>query len=528
MSTLTALDETVAVGDTGHASKHSDLATRVNLIAALLGYDVTAAAATTTLLSALVSGDLLARLVLRADGTIAMGGAPLTVSTVAGTTTVTVTTTANHGYGTGDVVTISGVAGLVGANGTWTITRTGATTFTLDGAVGSGTYTSGGTVQRLLGTSGSANEGVWNLAVPEGENTRYGLVVRLNSSSSKAGFKVVDHQAADIFFVNPTGGAALTSADTNDVLATATGTGTSQRKFAASTAGRVRLGAGDPGGGVEVLALGNAATEPSANPDGTHSVEGSGSTYTTTAGAVVWARGGRLRVRTSAGHEDELATPLHRRVMSIAAQGGVTYIYPDGLDNPTVATTNITAAADDTANGPGVSWTTTAASGVDAGLITASLGVVQSRWAPQFYAKITTDASAITSTRLAVGLVSADVAANAGPASTGAWATAHAAIARYDTGVDGTAFWRFVTGDGTTATVTTTTVAIAVNTLYEILIEGNSAGTSYRCWINGTLAATHTTNLPGTSQGMGITARLRTLAASARALRLSRIIVTSR
>lgn len=524
MSTLQALDETVAVGDTGHASKHSDLATRINLVAGLLGYDVTAASASTTLLSALVSGDLQARLVLRADGTIAMGGAPATISTVSGTTTVTVTTSASHGYGTGDIVVIAGVAGLVGANGTWTITRTGATTFTLDGAVASGTYTSGGTVQRLLGTSGSANEGVWNLVVPAGEDTRYGLVVRGNTSSLKALLKVVDHQNADIFAVQPTGGAGLFSADPNDVIWASTGTGTSQRKFAASSAGGVRVAAGDPGGSVETLAIGNATTQPSSSPDGTHLAEGS---YTTAAGTVIWARSGRPRALTSSGHEDELLAQVHRRSMHVAAPGGGTTLVTTGTAAPTVATTNITAAADDTATGPKTSYTTTAASGVDAGVISA-FGIVQRAWVPYMYTRISTDASTITSTRLAVGLVSAEIAADAGPAATGAYAVAAGAWFRYDTGVDGTAFWRTVTSDGTTATVTTTTSAITANNSYELIIEVNGAGTSIRFWVAGSLVATHTANLPGSSTALGYTARLRTLAAAARALRFSRITITEK
>jgi hypothetical protein len=518
---LSALDDSVASGDQSHAQKHSDLAYYVKRISALMDVDTVAAATTTMLLSSMLSGDLLARFAVRADGTIAMGGAPLVVSTVAGTTTVTVTTTASHGYGTADVVTIVGVAGFVGANGTFTITRTGATTFTLDGVTGSGTYTSGGTVQRLLGTSGSANEGVWNLVVPAGENTRYGLVVRLNTTSLKAGFKVVDSDAADIFVVLPAGGAGLISADATDILFCSFDT--TGRSFAANTRGGVRMGmGGDPAGGVEVLAIGDATTAPNSNPDGTHTAE---SGFVTTAGAVVWGpvgSGGRLLVRTRAGHEDELIAPVHRRQMTVAAPGGGTTLVTDGTAAPTVATTNITPADDPTAAGPGVSYTTTAAADVDAGIISA-FGPVQTRWGPLFYTRITTDASAITSTRLWAGLTSAELAAlTADPT------TQHVAAFRYDTGLDGTAFWRCVTAGGSAATVTVSTVAIAAATSYELKIEVNSAGTSVRFFVNGVLAATHTTNLPTTSTALGYIVRLRTLAASARALRLGRVLVSAK
>ncbi len=527
MATALPLSEVTGEGDVNHDQLHRDANYYINRIAALNGVTTDVASATVELLSAKVTGDLLSRLVIRADGTIAMAGAPLVVSTVAGTTTVTVTTTTSHGYGTSDVVTISGVAGFVGANGTFTVTRTGAATFTLNGVTGSGTYTSGGTVQRLLGTSGSANEGVWNLVVPAGENTRYGLVVRLNTTSLKSGFKVVDSDAADIFVVQPAGGAGLISADPQDIIFCSTTA--LDRTFAANANGGLRLAKADPAGMVEGLAIGDTTTGPTAGqfPDGTHTAE---SGFSTVAGAVVWGpvgSGGRLRVRTRAGHEDELVAPVHRRQMSVAAPGGGTTLVTTGTAAPTVATTNVTAAADDTADGAGVSYTTTAASGVDTGVISA-FGVVQSRWAPLFYARVTTDASAITSTRLVAGLVSAEIAADAGPASTGAYAVAHGAWFRYATDVDATAFWRTVTGGGTNATVTTTTVAIATATSYELLIEGNSAGTAYRFFVNGALAATHTTNLPTTTTALGYLVRLRTLAASARALRLGRLAVSSK
>jgi hypothetical protein len=51
-------------------------------------------------------------------------------------------TSANHGLVTGRVIVVSGVGGNTAANGTWSITNTGTNTFTLDGSVGNGAYTS--------------------------------------------------------------------------------------------------------------------------------------------------------------------------------------------------------------------------------------------------------------------------------------------------------------------------------------------------------------------------------------------------
>lgn len=475
----------------------------------------TASATTDRVLTAALTSDPAKRYEIWADGTVTMGDAPKTVSNVTGTSTVTVTTSTNHGYGTGDAVTISGVVGFTGANGSFTITRTSATQFTLDGATGSGTYTSGGTVQRQVGVAGSALGGTWNLLLTD--TSRTGLTVRGRESNGQALIEARDYLGNHILYVGSTGGFGLISAAATDLVYATDDP--FNRKFAANPRGGVRLAGGDPAGGVEVLAIGNTTTGPSANPDGTNLGE---SAFSTVAGVVVWARDGRARVRTSAGHEDELPSGIHRMSRSVAAPGGGTTLDLSGVVAPTVATSSITATADDQASGPQVAYATTASSGVDAGVIS-TFGLIQRRWAPYHYARIMTDASAITSTRLAVGMVSAEIAADAGPASTGAYVVAAGAWFRYDTGVDGTAFWRTVTSDATTATVTTTSVAIAANTSYELTIEINSAGTSIRYWINGTLAATHTTNLPGASTALGYTARLRTLAASARSLRLGRI-----
>lgn len=75
---------------------------------------------------------------------------------------IEITTGFAHGRTTGDSVTIAGVTGNTAANGTWTITVTGATTFTLDGSTGSGAYVSGGTwgafsSANLIAASGGPN-----------------------------------------------------------------------------------------------------------------------------------------------------------------------------------------------------------------------------------------------------------------------------------------------------------------------------------------------------------------------------------
>jgi hypothetical protein len=61
-----------------------------------------------------------------------------------------VITSATHGFATGERITIAAVAGNTAANGVFTVTVLTSTTFSLDGSVGNGAYTSGGTAQRGL------------------------------------------------------------------------------------------------------------------------------------------------------------------------------------------------------------------------------------------------------------------------------------------------------------------------------------------------------------------------------------------
>jgi hypothetical protein len=56
-----------------------------------------------------------------------------------------VVTSANHGLSTGARVTISGVGGNGGANGTFVVTAIDVNTFSLNGSAGTGAYTAGGT-----------------------------------------------------------------------------------------------------------------------------------------------------------------------------------------------------------------------------------------------------------------------------------------------------------------------------------------------------------------------------------------------
>lgn len=120
------------------------------------------------------------------------------------------------------------------------------------------------------------------------------------------------------------------------------------------------------------------------------------------------------------------------------------------------------------------------------------------RWSPRFtgYIKTGTLSTDVQNCRIGVGLFNntADAASLAVP-------TYGSALFRYDTSVDGTAFWRCVTATNTTnSTVTTTSVGVASNTPYQLRIECTPTAVTY--YIAGSQVAQHTTNLPTSTTGL--------------------------
>ena len=77
--------------------------------------------------------------------------APQPIVAATNTTPIGITTLGQHFLLDGDRVVVSGVNGNTAANGTFTVTVTSATTFILNGSVGNGVYTGGGTIQTIFG-----------------------------------------------------------------------------------------------------------------------------------------------------------------------------------------------------------------------------------------------------------------------------------------------------------------------------------------------------------------------------------------
>lgn len=70
----------------------------------------------------------------------------LTITGATNATPIVVTTSTNHGITDVSYATVAGVGGNAGANGSWVVSRVDATHLTLRGSVGTGAYTSGGTL----------------------------------------------------------------------------------------------------------------------------------------------------------------------------------------------------------------------------------------------------------------------------------------------------------------------------------------------------------------------------------------------
>jgi hypothetical protein len=70
----------------------------------------------------------------------------LTVSAASNAAPIEISTSIPHSLATGDAVLIKGVFGNAAANGWWTVTVTGDTTFALDDSAGNGIYAGGGAI----------------------------------------------------------------------------------------------------------------------------------------------------------------------------------------------------------------------------------------------------------------------------------------------------------------------------------------------------------------------------------------------
>lgn len=201
-----------------------------------------------------------------------------------------------------------------------------------------------------------------------------------------------------------------------------------------------------------------------------------------------------------------------RRLWVIQQNGGLTTLDQYGFG--TAPTQNGTATVHDSGLAQFVEYTTAAGPNTDAGWLSTAFTETRRDYIPIHEIMMRTGGS-VASVRFWIGLFQSTPMASATPAI-------HYAGFRYDTGVDGTAFWRCVTDSASgVPTVTTTAVAMTANTAYRLKLILTSA--NVRFYINDVLVATHTTTLPANGVALGHVEQCRVLVAATQVIRLSRI-----
>lgn len=209
-----------------------------------------------------------------------------------------------------------------------------------------------------------------------------------------------------------------------------------------------------------------------------------------------------------------------RREAFSVKRAGSTSVENYGMAPTVVGTvTNI-----DDQDGAWLRYTTAASVGAVAGLYgSASNAAVRRAWLPEGVFVLKTPPS-LANVGLWAGFADANLT-NAGADQTG---NAVAAF-RYYPSVDGTAFWRTVTGDDSAAPgtilVTTTAAVIAPDTRYALRIAMEAAAVKF--YVNDTLVATHAASLPSPNFTVFAQLNVMALAAAAASFRYNRIWLSS-
>jgi hypothetical protein len=213
---------------------------------------------------------------------------------------------------------------------------------------------------------------------------------------------------------------------------------------------------------------------------------------------------------------DSLAQLKTRRMAQELANAGATTLSTIGFAAASTKTGTVTSTDD--ANGIFQKHRTTSSSGNSAGWLSA-FTLTKTDWLPEFNAYIQLDTGAVTNSRYWVGLFSNTPVASGAP-------NIHALAFRYDTGADGTAFWRTVSiaGTGASANVVTTSVAVAINTAYRLRIVVNTTS-KVSFYINDVLVSVHTSTLPTSSTLLGYGCQVTTLTTGPHNIRVSRVSI---
>lgn len=176
--------------------------------------------------------------------------------------------------------------------------------------------------------------------------------------------------------------------------------------------------------------------------------------------------------------------------------------------SPTVNAAGGASGNADAGSFPAYTAQTNTTSGNPAGIISAAFTYFRRNWKPVMIAKIKTGGS--IGARFWVGFCSADISGSNDPTSSSV------AAFTYEAGVDGTAFWRSYTANGSTSTRTATSQSIATGTEYIMRIELDAS--EIRFYINDALVRTETSTLPAATTDLGYIVEVTTTAAANRVI----------
>lgn len=172
-----------------------------------------------------------------------------------------------------------------------------------------------------------------------------------------------------------------------------------------------------------------------------------------------------------------------------------------------------------------VAFTTSAVANNISGYATGAFTATQLRYAPVLRARVRTGA-AITTTRLWVGLSSAAISGQSPVIGAAAFGTAYVGIG-FDPAVNA-GNWVCGSGDATNHSGVDTSVAVAINSYYDMVIDYYSVTGTLTCAIstNGGnyVTVTKATNIPATTTSLGINALVNnTTSGAARAISVSTV-----
>lgn len=193
---------------------------------------------------------------------------------------------------------------------------------------------------------------------------------------------------------------------------------------------------------------------------------------------------------------------VSKREMQVLANAGAATLSTVGI--AVAPTTTGTITSGDTSYSPFVQAQAGAAAGNTAGITTA-YNLLRREWSAEMVLEMMTGPYINNTVRYWAGLFSGDPSGSATPA-------VHLAALRFDGVTDSTAFWRCVTAAGTSTQTVTTVSAVAASTRYRLRIVCSASDVKF--YIDGTLVATHTTNLPTAGQGLAAALHVTTIAAN--------------